>query len=140
MDCSSSVAGPARPSMPSSCCSQFQAGLCNSPAIQTLPPMLEGECQKRCRAEEDCLFYSSSPNACILHSSCSPQRTPCQGCRSGAKRPPLEKLPGNCGGDVTTTSTTPTTTPPQLSGLINILHAKDYSNEFHNPLDNESFA
>ena len=106
MDCSSSVAGPVRPSMPSSCCSQFQSGVCNSPPIQTLPTMAEGECQRRCRTEKDCLFYSNSPNACILHSSCSPVRKPCQGCRSGAKRPPLDKLPSNCGDDVTTTTTT----------------------------------
>merc|ERR1719209_1623135 len=93
MDCSSSVAGPAKPSMPSACCSKFQPGVCDSPAIQTLPPMDEGECQRRCRTEKDCLFYSTSPNACILHSSCSPERKPCRGCRSGAKRPPINKLP-----------------------------------------------
>ena len=110
MDCSSSVAGPARPSMPSSCCSQFQPGVCDSPPIQSLPAMDEGECQRRCRTEKDCLFYSSLPNACLLHSSCSPERNPCQGCRSGPKRPPLDKLPDKCGDDVTTTTATAITT------------------------------
>ena len=111
MDCTSSVAGPTRPNMLNSCCYQFKSGLCDSPSIQTLPTMVEGQCQRRCRAEKDCRFYSSSPNACILHSSCSAERTPCQGCRSGPKRPLLDKLPGNCGDDVTTpTATTITTT------------------------------
>ena len=112
MDCTSSVSGLSLPNMVDSCCSRFQSGVCNSPLIQTLPPMEEGECQKRCRMEKNCRFYSSSPNGCILHSSCSPERTPCQGCRSGPKRPPLDKLPGNCGDDVTTPSatTTPETT------------------------------
>ena len=110
MDCTSSVAGPTRPNMVDSCCTQFQAGVCDFPALRSLPPMEEGECQKRCRAEKHCLFYSSSPNACILHSSCSPERTPCQGCRSGPKRPPLDKLPDNCGDNVATSTTAAATT------------------------------
>ena len=119
MDCTSSVAGPTRPNMLNSCCYQFKSGLCDSPAIQTLPPMAEKECQRRSRTEKECRFYSSSPNTCILHSSCPPQRNLCQGCRSGPKRPPLEKLPENCGDEVTTTttatSTTDTTAPPTVS-------------------------
>ena len=106
MDCTSSVSGPTLPNMVDSCCFNFKPGVCDSPPIQTLPPMEEGECQKRCRAEKDCLFYSSSPNACILHSSCPPERNPCQGCRSGPKRPPRDKLSDNCGDNVTTQATT----------------------------------
>ena len=117
MDCTSSVAGPTRPNMLDSCCSQFQPGVCDSPANQTLPPMAEKECQRKCRTEKDCRFYSTSTDACILHSSCPSQRNPCQGCRSGPKRPPLEKLPENCGDEVTTTATdtTDTTAPPTAS-------------------------
>jgi len=111
MDCTSSVAGPARPNMSDSSCSQFHSGVCSSPALRSLPTMEEGECQRRCRAEKDCLFYSSSPDACILHSSCPRQRNTCQGCRSGPKRPPLDKLSDNCGDDVTTPTTTAITGP-----------------------------
>jgi len=106
MDCTSSVSGPTLPNMLDSCCSHFQSGVCNSPALRSLPAMDEGECQRRCRADKDCLFYSTSPNACNLHSSCPSQRNPCQGCRSGPKRPPLDKLPVNCGDDITTPTTT----------------------------------
>ena len=113
MDCTSSVSGPTLPNMLDSCCSQFQSGVCNSPALRSLPAMDEGECQRRCRADKDCLFYSTSPNACNLHSSCPSQRNPCQGCRSGPKRPPLDKLPVNCGDDITT----PTTTAMTSTGL-----------------------
>ena len=84
-------------------------GVCDSPAIQTLPSMEEEDCQKRCRADKDCRFYSSSPKACHLHSSCPPERIPCQGawqrCSSGPNRPPLNKLPGNCKNNVTTSTT-----------------------------------
>ena len=115
MDCSSSVAGPVRPSLLTACCSEFQPGLCDSPEMQSLPPMEEIECQKRCRAEEACIFYSSSPNACLLHSISPSQRKPCQGCRSGPRRPPLEKLPHTCQHQFTTSTqatTTPVTTTP----------------------------
>ena len=105
MDCTSSVSGPSDPKMVDSCCSGFQPGLCDSPAppIQSLPPVDERECQRRCRADKDCLFYSFSPQACLLQSSCPPQRSPCPGCRSGPKRPPLDKVPESCGEDATTT-------------------------------------
>ena len=105
MDCTSSVVGPTRPSMPQACCSQFQTGVCDSTAIRSLPPMEEGDCQRRCWAEKDCLFFSSSPSECLLHSLCPPQRKLCQGCRSGSKRPLLDKLPGNCGADIKNPST-----------------------------------
>ena len=126
------VAGPTCPNIVDSCCSKFQSGVCDSPAIQSLPPMEEGECQRRCRAEKDCLYYSSFPDACILHSSCPLERNPCQGCRSGPKRPPLDKLAANSGDigttthtprnsaeilpNTTTSTTTPTTTTETATG------------------------
>ena len=103
MDCTSSVSGPSKPKMGDSCCSGFQPGICDSPPIQSLPPVDERECQRRCRADKNCLFYSFSPQACLLQSSCPPQRSPCPGCRSGPKRPPLDKVPESCGEDTTTT-------------------------------------
>ena len=111
MDCISSVAGPVQPNMTDSCCSQFQSGVCDSPAIQSLPPMEEEECQKRCRADKECLFYSSTSKSCLLHALC-PERKPCQGCRSGPKRPPVGKLTGNC--ELTTVTAATTSTPNQL--------------------------
>ena len=121
MDCASSVAGPTRPNLLTACCSQFQSGLCDSSEIQSLPPMAEVECQRRCRAENSCIFYSSSPEACLLHSSCPPERKPCQGCRSGPRRPPVEKLPDTCDHQFTTstqaTTTAATSTPdPDILG------------------------
>ena len=110
MDCTASVSGSTQPNLIDSCCSQFQPGVCNSPTLQSFPAMGEVECQRRCRTDKDCLFYSSSTNSCILHSSCPPERAPCLGCKSGAKRPPLDKLPNNCGNNGTTTTTTATTT------------------------------
>ena len=95
VDCVSSIAGPVTPSMSLACCSHFQEGICDSPPIKTLPPMEEGACQRKCRGEDRCLFYSSSDTSCLLHTSCS-QRQLCQGCRSGPKRPPLDKLSPDC--------------------------------------------
>ena len=103
MDCTSSVSGPSDPKMVDSCCSGFKPGICDSPPIQSLPPVDERECQRRCRADKDCLFYSFSPQSCLLQSSCPPQRSPCPGCRSGPKRPPLDKVPESCGEYATTT-------------------------------------
>ena len=110
MDCKSSVSGPTNPKMIDSCCFQFQPGVCDSPPVQSLPPVDERECQRRCRAHKDCLFYSFSPQACLLQSSCPPQRSPCSGCRSGPKRPPLDKIPEDCQEDTTTT-------PPTTKGM-----------------------
>ena len=124
MDCVSSVVGPVQPNLLAACCSQFQQGHCDSPEIQPLPPMDEVECQKRCRAEEECIFYSSSPNACLLHSSCSSERKPCQGCRSGPRRPPLEKLPETCHHQFTT-STLATATAATTTSGSNILCLND---------------
>ena len=93
MDCTSSVSGPSSPIISNSCSSKFKAGVCTSPPTRSLPPSLEEEeCQEHCRADKGCLFYSLSPTACSLHSTCPPQRRPCPGCRSGPKRPRLNKV------------------------------------------------
>ena len=110
MDCTSSVSGPREPSIVDACCRQFQEGLCASQPIQSLPLMTEAECQRLCRSEADCFFYSSSPDACHLHSTCPSQRAACTACRSGPKRPPLDKVPNECEELATTTTTTSTTT------------------------------
>ena len=93
MDCRTSVAGPARPSMPDTCCDLFIEGRCTSPELQRVTAGGEEECQKRCREEEKCFFYSYSPDSCLLHETCE-ERAECQGCRSGPKRPPKSTLPG----------------------------------------------
>ena len=130
MDCTSSVSGPSYPKMVDSCCSGFQPGLCDSPPIQSLPPVDERECQRRCRADKDCLFYSFSPQACLLHSSCPPQRSLCPRCRSGPKRPPLDKVPESCGEDTTTTG--------GLSIHLVTIISRSKKNSQENPVNKDS--
>ena len=92
VDCTSSVFGPSSQNISNTCFSKFEAGVCTSPPTRSLPPSLEEEeCQEHCRADKGCLFYSLSPTACSLHSTCPPRRRPCPGCRSGPKRPRLNK-------------------------------------------------
>ena len=120
MDCASSVSGPSRPAMTSACCSQFQPGVCDAPPIRSLPPMNEAECQRRCWADPECRYFSSSLSACLLHFSCSPQGKPCQECRSGPKRPLLEKIDEDCSSPVTTTTATITTSSTPTSTTTTI--------------------